>query len=233
MERWTGVEVDWRAIKHDPGLFMTGTPASAERETWKRELAEVTALALPAEQPPVAVPPLISNTLAALSAYTEAVTDGVQHELRRALFEAIWVRQRHLSNAYDVRTATSGYDPHKRVNGRKRHITVDTLGLLCYVIVTAANTHDQHVAPALLHDAADRGIRHIWADQGYHAENLIAAAKHVLGITLQIVLRPTNTTGRGHGFHTLPRRWVVERTNAWITRRRRCARDYERRTDHH
>jgi transposase len=132
-----------------------------------------------------------------------------------------------------VPTATSGYDSHNRVNGRKRHITVDTLGLLCYVIVTAANVQDQRVAPALLHDAADRGIRHIWADQGYRAEQLIAAAKHVLDITLQIVLRPTTSTGRGHGFQILPRRWVVERTNAWISRRRRCARDYERRTDHH
>jgi DSBA-like thioredoxin domain-containing protein len=97
------VEVDWRAVEHDPWLSMTGTPASADAGTWKRELAEVAALALPAEQPPVAVPPLVSNTLAAVSAYAEAVTDGVQHELRRALFEAIWVRQQHLSSAYDVR----------------------------------------------------------------------------------------------------------------------------------
>jgi DSBA-like thioredoxin domain-containing protein len=97
------VEVDWRAVEHDARLSMTGTPASGDRETWNRELAEVTALALPAEQPPAAVPLLISNTLAAVSAYTEAVTDGVQHELRRVLFEAIWVRRRHLSNAYDVR----------------------------------------------------------------------------------------------------------------------------------
>ena len=98
-----GVEVDWRAVEHDPRLSMTGTPASADRETWNRELAEVTELALPAEQPPVAVPQLISNTRAAVSAYTEAVTDGVQHKLRRALFEAIWVGRRHLSSAYDVR----------------------------------------------------------------------------------------------------------------------------------
>lgn len=130
-----------------------------------------------------------------------------------------------------VPTATSGYDSHKRVNGRKRHILVDTLGLLCYVVVTAANTHDQHAAPKLLHIAADLGIGHLWADQGYHCDKLIAAAKYVLDITLDIVLRPT--TGRGNGFHVLPRRWVVERTNAWISRRRRCARDYERRPDHH
>jgi hypothetical protein len=94
---------------------MTGTPASADRETWNHELAEVTALALAAEQLPAAVPLLISNTLAAVSAYTEAVTDGVQHELRRALFEAIWVRRRHLSSAYDVRPIITSVTAHHRV----------------------------------------------------------------------------------------------------------------------
>jgi transposase len=171
---------------------------------------------------------------------TIELTDKLRADLRVALGRnpqpsagCIDSQSVHESAEGVVPTATSGYDAHKRVNGRKRHITVDTLGLLCYVIVTAANVQDKHVAPALLHDAADRGIRHIWADQGYLAERLIAAAQHVLDITLQIVLRPTASTGRGHGFQVLPRRWVVERTNAWITRRRRCARDYERRTDHH
>lgn len=107
-------EVDWRAVEHDPRLSMTGTPASADGDTRTRELAEVAALALPTEQPPVAVPPLVSNTLAAVSAYAEAVTDGVNDELRRALFEAIWVRQRHLSSAYDVRAVITSvtYPPY-------------------------------------------------------------------------------------------------------------------------
>ena len=98
------VEVEWRAVEHNPRLSMTGTPSSADPEMWKRELAEVAALALPGEEPPIAVPPVISNTLAAVSAHTEAVTDGLQHELRRALFTSIWVQQRHLSSAYDVRS---------------------------------------------------------------------------------------------------------------------------------
>ena len=132
-----------------------------------------------------------------------------------------------------VPTASSGYDSHKRVNGRKRHISVDTLGLLCHVLVTPANTSDQRAAVKLLYAAADCGISHIWADQGYHYEHLIAAARHILAITIEIVRRPTNTIGRGTGFHVLNRRWVVERTFAWISRRRRCARDYERRSDHH
>ncbi|MEW2329682.1 transposase [Micromonospora chersina] len=123
------------------------------------------------------------------------------------------------------------YQRSKEAN--KKLTTVDTLGLLCHVIATPANVQDQHVAPALLYEAADRGIQHIWADQGYLADRLIAAAANTLGITVEIVLRPTATTGRGKGFHVLPRRWLVERTFAWISRCRRCARDYERRTDHH
>ena len=96
-------DIEWRAVEHDPRLSMTGTPRTANPMRWQRDLAETSALALPAERTPAAAPPLISNTLAAVSAYAEAVTDGVQHELRRALFEAIWTRRHHLSGADDVR----------------------------------------------------------------------------------------------------------------------------------
>lgn len=126
-----------------------------------------------------------------------------------------------------VPRAGSGYDPHKRVYGRKRHISVDTLGLLVCVVVTAANIQDRDAARALVDDATLRGIAHLWADFGYHGD-LIAWAL-TLGITITIVNREP---GR-KGFQVLPRRWVVERTFDWITRRRRCARDYERTTDHH
>jgi transposase len=125
-------------------------------------------------------------------------------------------------------TTSSGLDGHKRIRGRKRHILVDTEGLLCTVIVTTAAVHDNTATPALLHTAADCGIRHVWADQAYHVHRTITAAKHLLDITLDIVFRNDEP-----GFHVLPRRWVVERTLAWITRRRRCARDYERHPHHH
>lgn len=108
LRRLGRAEVDWRAVEHDPTLSMTGTPSAPARDAWARELAEVAALALPDERVPVAVPPLISNTLAATSAYAEAVTDGIQHELRAALFDEIWLRQRHLSGAYDVRAVLAG-----------------------------------------------------------------------------------------------------------------------------
>jgi putative transposase len=127
-----------------------------------------------------------------------------------------------------VPTATSGYDPHKRVNGRKRHILVDTLGLLVAVYVTAANVQDRDAARILAEYAALAGITHVWADSGYHGE-LITWALAILTVTIKIVERQPGVKG----FQVLPRRWVVERTLAWITRRRRCARDYERLPEHH
>jgi 2-hydroxychromene-2-carboxylate isomerase len=96
-------EVEWRAVEHDPRLSLTGTPSSADPDRWQRELAEVADLARPDERVPPAPPPLISNTGAAVAAYAEAVSDGVQDGLRRRLFEDIWVRQRHLSSPYEVR----------------------------------------------------------------------------------------------------------------------------------
>lgn len=96
-------EVEWRAVEHGPRLALTGTPSSLDAQSWARELAEVADLAQQGEQPPAVTPVLISNTGAAVAAYAEAVTDGVQDELRRRLFQEIWVRQRHLSNPYEVR----------------------------------------------------------------------------------------------------------------------------------
>ena len=95
--------VDWRAVEHDRRLALTGTPAEADRCAWNTELAEVAALTLPAESMPVAPPPVISNTQAAVAAYAEAVSDGIADELRRRLFAAIWVEGRHISSAYEVR----------------------------------------------------------------------------------------------------------------------------------
>jgi transposase len=124
-----------------------------------------------------------------------------------------------------VAAATSGYNGHKRINGRKRHLLVDTLGLILHVVITPANTPDSVAAYTLIDHAAALGIQHIWADTGYRAGELhrYAAAAN---ITLDIVKRPP--AAATPGFLLLPRRWVIERTNAWISRHRRCARDYER-----
>ncbi|HLI37890.1 MAG TPA: DsbA family protein [Streptosporangiaceae bacterium] len=99
--------VDWRAVEHDRGLPLTGSRADADRARWDAELAEVASLALPGEDAPAAPPGLVSNTAAAVAAYAEAVSDGVQDELRRRLFRAIWAEGRHISSAYEVRRLVS------------------------------------------------------------------------------------------------------------------------------
>ena len=129
-----------------------------------------------------------------------------------------------------VPRASRGWDAGKKVNGRKRHLAVDTMGLLLVVMVTAASVQDRDGARPLLWRlrASHRGIRLVWADGGY-AGKLVAWAAAVLHLGVEIVRkRPGQST-----FEVLPRRWVVERTLAWISKHRRCVRDYERLPAHH
>jgi transposase len=129
-----------------------------------------------------------------------------------------------------VGAASRGYDGGKKINGRKRHIVVDSLGLLLVVVVTAASMQDRDAAFRLLAAVRERfsTISLVWADGGY-AGRLADWARSVLTLTVQIVKRNDDT----RGFTVLPRRWVVERTFGWMLRYRRLVRDYERRPDHH
>jgi putative transposase len=110
------------------------------------------------------------------------------------------------------------------VNGRKRHIVVDTLGLLLAVVVHAANIQDRDGAKLVLGKLAGRfpRLKLIWADGGY-AGQLVEWARIFGGWLLDIVKRPLDC----HQFRVLPRRWVVERTFAWLGRQRRLSKDYE------
>jgi transposase len=129
-----------------------------------------------------------------------------------------------------VGAQSRGYDAGKRINGRKRHVVVDSLGLLLTVIVTAASVQDRDAAFGLLALLRERfsTISLIWADGGY-AGRLVSWACQALALTLTIIKRSDDTTG----FAVLPRRWVVERTFGWLLRYRRLIRDYERRPEHH
>jgi transposase len=122
-----------------------------------------------------------------------------------------------------VPKATRGWDNAKKVNGRKRHIAVDTTGLVLDVVITAASVQDRQAARPLLWNThrTCRRVRLVWADAGYHAGKLAAWAG-ALHMTLQIVAKRNP-----HAFEVLPRRWVVERTFAWISKHRRTVRDYE------
>ena len=116
-----------------------------------------------------------------------------------------------------------GFDNHKKVKGRKRHIIVDTMGLLLVVIVHAANEHESKTALKLLEKLYKRfpRLKRLWADAAYRGE-LVDQVKERFGWVLDIVKR------QGKGFQVLPRRWVVERTFAWFEGYRRLSKDYER-----
>jgi putative transposase len=117
-----------------------------------------------------------------------------------------------------------GYDAGKKVKGRKRHILVDTMGLLLMVVVHAANIQDRDGAKQVLEKVKETFSRLIliWADGGY-AGQLVNWVKANCGWVLEIVKRSDDVKG----FQVLPHRWVVERTFGWLGRYRRLSKDYE------
>ncbi len=132
--------------------------------------------------------------------------------------------------AETVGAGTRGFDAGKKINGRKRHIAVDTVGLLICVLVTSADIQDRtaarHLLARLKHHCPS--VRHLWADSGYTG-TLIDWARSLFGVTIDIVAKLAGQVG----FVVLHRRWVVERSLAWINQHRRCVRDYERLPEHH
>jgi putative transposase len=122
-----------------------------------------------------------------------------------------------------------GYDGGKKIKGRKRHLVVDTLGLVLAVVVHSAALQDYDGARLVLMRLRDRfaRLRLIWADSAYGRNQLPEWVTKTFGWILQTILRPVGAVG----FVLLPRRWVVERTFAWLGRYRRHSKDYERTTD--
>jgi transposase len=131
-------------------------------------------------------------------------------------------------DSQSVRTTESGgprgRDAGKKVNGRKRHVLVDTLGLLLVLVVHTADVQDRDGLALVCRRLRRRfpWLRLIFADGGYQGETAACAAAQE-GLRLTIVTREPGT----RGFAVLPRRWVVERTFAWLGRNRRLAKDFE------
>ena len=155
----------------------------------------------------------------------EALRDLVRvYEGRDPLPTAAVIDSASVRGADTVPGASRGYDAGKRVNGRKRHIAVDTGGLLLAVVVTMAGIQDRdggHRLLALLRERFST-ITLAWADGGYTGR-LVTWAHNVLALSVQVIKRTDDLAG----FTVLPRRWVVERTFGWISKHRRCVRDYE------
>jgi len=120
-----------------------------------------------------------------------------------------------------------GYDAAKKIKGRKRHLLVDTLGLVLAVFITPASTAERAGAKGLLEKALGwlSWLRMLWVDGGYTGEEF---ANWVRGIRPNLKVEVVKRSDAAKGFKVLPRRWVVERTFGWLMRHRRLVRDYER-----
>ncbi len=162
------------------------------------------------------------------------VFDAMVHDLRVLIRVASGRAPQPSAAIFDGRTvqstaesgARAGYDGHKKRKGSKTHVAVDTLGLLLAVHVTPANEQERAQVATLaasVQEATGDHVEVAFVDQGYTgAEAEAAAAEH--GIRLEVVKLPEAKKG----FVLLPRRWVVERSFAWMAKFRRLARDYER-----
>jgi putative transposase len=165
--------------------------------------------------------------------------DGIWQRIHDALREK--TRQRAgkkptptvaIIDSQSVRTAEGGqqrgYDAGKKIPGRKRHLAVDTLGLILAVVVHAADWQDQDGACWVLEKLKTQfhRVKVIFGDAAYGRANLPDYVKDTFGWILQTILRPVGLKG----FVVLPKRWIVERTFAWLARYRRHSKDYEKTT---
>jgi putative transposase len=159
----------------------------------------------------------------------QQVNDALRQQLRKKMGRnetpsAAIIDSQSVKGTVESGQQESGFDGGKLVKGRKRHIIVDTMGYIIVVIVHAASIADCTGARQVitkLFETLDT-IKLIWADGGYKGE-LIDWVKKQFDCVLEVVKKK-----KKKGFHVLPRRWVVERTFAWLTRYRRLSKDYEK-----
>jgi transposase len=161
---------------------------------------------------------------------TEQVLEVLRHRVRRTAGRdidpsAVMMDSQSVKGADTVGEHSRGYDAGKKINGRKRFVVTDTMGLLMAVMVRPASVQDRTGATTMLLGLyLTSGCRMVFADQGFSG-HLVTWARQVLGIVVDIVAKPPGQ----QGFVVHPKRWVVERALAWLVAHRRLARDYERR----
>lgn len=159
----------------------------------------------------------------------QQIHDALRERIRRRAGKRRWPTAA-IVDSQSIRTAEGGlergYDAGKKITGRKRHLAVDTLGMVLMVVVHAAEWQDHDGAAFVLSRLKQlmSRIQVVFADSAYGRSGLPEWVSSTFGWVLQTVLRPVGLKG----FVVLPKRWIVERTFSWISRYRRHSKDYER-----
>jgi len=162
----------------------------------------------------------------------QKIHDSLREKVRRASGKKS-TPTAAIVDSQSIRTAEGGiergYDAGKKITGRKRHLAVDTLGLVLAVVVHGGYWQDHDGACFVLMQLEKRfrRLKVIFGDAAYGRNGLPEWVKETFGWVMQTVLRPV----KAKGFVVLPKRWIVERTFAWLARYRRQSKDYEKTTE--